>query len=147
MSSTILGFIKSGVINGARLGMTLDEAKESLGDPTDMSVNRKPLVLKYDDLELTFYRCKEGWILSSINIHNFDGEINLPFALEGWAPTEQTTVDEFVQRVDEAGISILPDESHSFAGRQVGYRSECGVLVLWDLEEGCFEGLFYYKDI
>lgn len=144
--STILNFINTGMINDITPGMTIKQVKLLLGEPDNFALERDYQILKYCDLELTFNRVETALILNSMNIHNFEGEMKLPFTLKGWAPVETATINEFLEKVAEAGIDLVQDESHTIEGMQVGYRSDCGVVTIFNIEEPRFEGIFYRKD-
>lgn len=59
------------------------------------------------------------------------------------ADTWHLTIEEAKEQA--AFEYSVEDEPHTIEGMQVGYRSECGVVIIFNIEEPRFEGIFYCK--
>ncbi len=136
--STFYNFIKKGTLGSITLGVTKSFVQEYLGNPEDVSLSRKPIILKYGSLQMTFYRDKNKneAVLDSINIY-FDEEVRLPEILshQEWFPKVKMSKDEFFEKLTEIGIKLEEDKQHTFNGLQKGYRSEAGVIVVFSSKE------------
>lgn len=131
-------FIKTGILGEISLGVTISSVQEYLGSPEDVSISRKPIILKYGSLQLTFYREKSRneAILDSINIY-FDDEVRLHEKLgkQGWFPKSKMCRDEFLEKLDGIGIRMEVDKQHTLNETQKAYKSEAGVIVIFNLKE------------
>lgn len=63
--------IRTGQFEDLAFGLSLEEVRERIGDPDDVSISSKPLIWKYGGVELAFFREKAApsFALDSISIH------------------------------------------------------------------------------
>jgi hypothetical protein len=131
-------FIKTGILGEITLGVSISSVQEYLGSPEDVSISRKPIILKYGSLQMAFYREKgrDEAILDSINIC-FDEEVRLPkkLAIQERFPKLKMCRGEFLEKLDGIGIKLEEDKQHTFNGTQIGYKSEAGVIIIFNSKE------------
>lgn len=135
--ASILEFIKNGNLDFISLGVTKENIENKLGKPDDMSVSRKPVILKYGSMQLSFNwdKSKNEAILCSIHLY-FDDDIIFPkeLCLQGWIPDMQTGQKELLKQVIEQNIALDEDKRLSFDNSQKAYKSSANVTVIFDIE-------------
>lgn len=136
--TTILDFLKNGKLGPVSLGDTKDKVEAILGKPDDTSISRKPQVLKYGCIQLSFYWDKELKASSLNSIHLYFDNKNIVFpaslCMEGWIPNNQIKHYDFLERCKESEISIEKYEQLTFANSQTSYKSIANVIIVFDTE-------------
>lgn len=136
--ASIVEFIKTGKLGFLYLGISKGKVEEILGKPSDFSLSKKPVILKYDALQLSFFGEREGngAFLNSIHLY-FDDRIVFPkeLCLKGWIPTNHATQNELFERAEKDGIILKKNKQLTFGDSQAGYESDVGVTIIFDTED------------
>lgn len=118
MKEIIIEFIKTGTFKNIGLGQKKNYIEDILGAPEDFSISNKPLIRKYGELQLAFYKN----VLSSIHFY-FD-EITF----------DRINSADFFNLMDMNNIKLNLDKSHTFENTQKGYKGDSGVIVIFRLK-------------
>lgn len=115
--ATIDDFLSTGRLGDVGIGQSPDEVRAVLGEPEDVSTRKKPLVWKYGPLELTFWRESpetEAFLVTvGLYFHSDGQDFPQSLGLEGWVPTGETTLSEFLDHLQTAGLRV--QEHHEAA--------------------------------
>lgn len=137
--STIIDFLKKGNLGAIKTGQDQNSVEKFLGPPEAIAYNKLFTTLKYECLQLTFYKVAgddpEIPILKHIKI-DFENNTRFPDAIKltGWYPTPDTSYTDFVEEIKKHGINALEDKLHTFKSIQIGIKSDSGVVVIFDDE-------------
>jgi hypothetical protein len=94
-------------------------------------VQREPLILKYDALELTLSK-------GSVVLLHVELDQPLPAVLDGGGVSRATSIEELQRLLGRRGVQCEPYEPLTFAPDQVAFRSvTSGVVVVVDEEGVC----------
>lgn len=102
-----------------------------LGDPTDQSESRKPLLYKYGAIQLAFDLQNKTEPCCFVGVYFRDVPFSVPVGvqLDGWWPQSGSTLLAFQDFCDQAMIKRTPCPSLSFDD-QVAFSTECGASVV-----------------
>ncbi|OPZ91347.1 MAG: hypothetical protein BWY74_01990 [Firmicutes bacterium ADurb.Bin419] len=138
--SSIINFLKTGKLGALEIGITKQSVEEYLGIPEAISYNKSFVILKYGDIQLSFYKGiendEEEYILKHIHI-DFDDSIRFPHILNisGWCPTSDTNYAKFIEETKKYGVTLHEDKQHTYKGIQLGLKSVSGVIAIFDDED------------
>lgn len=136
--TSIIEFVKTGKLGSISLDVTKNNVEKFLGKPDDVSISRKPTILKYGALQLAFYKesILKDEILNSIHLYFDDDKITFPDALklEGWIPSQKTDQMEFLELLRSNNVEAIEDIQHTFKNLQVGYKSVANVVIVFNVE-------------
>lgn len=141
----VLGFIKTGEIKGIKLGVTVAEVYEKLGQPDENNSDLKAGYLSYglftlgyfddviDELAMLFYKNKATSFVTNENEFGEIAEIN-----------GDTKINEFIYLLNSRGF--LWDCYNRINLDYFIIRSEIGVGVVFDLNDGTLNKISYTKN-
>jgi hypothetical protein len=121
--ASLLSFIATGEVDGVVLGSSEDEVRAAFGSPSDTSIARDPIILKYNGLEVTL---RDG----RVELLHVELDQPLPGFLDSDGLTPETTLDALEQRLGNQGISFEPYPQLTFDHDQVAIRSVPGQVVM-----------------
>ncbi|MNB99761.1 hypothetical protein D3C75_470600 [compost metagenome] len=135
--NSLISFIQTGNLGEILIGMERKTIEDLLGTPQDISISKKPTIVKYGSIQLSFPSDKSNEKLDSIHIY-FDEAIEFPkqLQLEGWLPNNGIGLQEFVGDTKIFNIKLIEDKKHTFKNLQIGLKSEVGVIIIFNIEEG-----------
>ncbi|MBI3410317.1 MAG: hypothetical protein HY040_18415 [Planctomycetes bacterium] len=109
---TLERFLKTGDLGEIRLGISPEEVRRLLGNPEDISTQKKPLIWKFGPLELSFLKeSQRDWRLIHMSLHVEGNKGSLPARLSwtGWMPdckTSREAIEGFLAVIALAPIPI-----------------------------------------
>lgn len=137
--ASILEFIKTGKLGPISLGDSKEDVENILGDPDDVSISRKPRILRYSSLQLAFYWDKERKVglLNSIHMYFDNEKTSFPevLCLDGWIPDNEVSTDLFLKNALKYGINLRRDDNSIFDVQQIRYISDMNVTVIFDAKD------------
>ncbi len=108
--ATLSEFLLSGTLGSIHHGMSRDEVEAILGKPSDISVAKNPLILKYGGLQLTFFKPTDGERreLSLIGLYYGPSWEPIPAEVRptDFVGSPETTIDDARLFLAAAGIPI-----------------------------------------
>ena len=131
---SILSFLDTGKIGYISPGVTRNFVEDILGKSEDISLSKKPLILKYGSLQLSFNKNSDKtYVLNSIHLYFDEEKISFPQKLElkGWIPNKDTTFEDFMEKIESCNFELKEDQLHTFKELgQRGYKTKSGVVVI-----------------
>jgi hypothetical protein len=108
---SFIDFLRTGRLGQVSAGMSPAEVRGLLGQPTDVSAHRFPVIWKYGPVQLTFYKLPDASdpFLVMLTVEFDDAEDSPPDALE--IPDWQSLVDcdysAFEKMLGDQGITVV----------------------------------------
>lgn len=135
--NSLIRFIETGTLGEISIGMERGALERLLGKPQDISISKKPTIIKYGSLQLSFPSNNPKEKMDSIHIY-FDEAMEMPeqLQLEGWLPKKSTSLKDFVGETEFFNIRFIEDKKHTLKNLQIGLKSEADVTIIFILEEG-----------
>lgn len=136
--SSIMEFINTGKLDFLILGISKGYIEGVLGKPDDISISKKPVIIKYGALQLSFYwdKVKNDTVLNSIHLYFDDSKNVLPqkLDLKGWMPNNRTCQKELLEQALQNRATLEIDKKLSIDNMQIGYKSSAGVTIIFEIE-------------
>jgi len=141
----ILSFIITGEIQGIRVGMTINEVKEKLGEPEEVIGDPKAGYLMYGIVRVGYRGYSIDELALLFNKHT-DISISLDYKDDGeyFEISEHTKINEVIRLINYRGISWdCYDKNNS---DYFTIRSERKVAIVFDLYDGSLFMISYLRD-
>lgn len=134
-------FLEKGTLGPIALGLSPLEVQHKLGNPEDVGGTPKNRLWKYGSIQFGFHRNKAAPTgeLDFIGLYFRYGRLTLPksISLEGWIPSETTTIEEFIHYLEEQGIGYSEDRQLTFE-TQSTLTTDSGASIVFTSSEGEF---------
>jgi hypothetical protein len=108
---SIVEFLKTGELDGIRVGMAPDQVRDVLGEPFDTSLSKKPWIWKYDPIEITFSfpeERREFRVESiSISFRAPDAASPAPLRFSDWDNSRSSSFQDFKGYLDKHAIRAV----------------------------------------
>jgi hypothetical protein len=120
---SLLDLIETGAIGSVTPGSSADDVRSVLGEPSDTSVVREPLILKYEALEVTLRD-------QHVALLHVDLDQPLPTFLDAAGLSKETTPAELERTLASRGVRVEPYGPLTFEDGQVAFESQPGRVVI-----------------
>jgi hypothetical protein len=110
----LVSFFETGHLGNIKLGCSTDEVRQILGPPEDQSLQKKPLIWKYGNLQFVF----DPDVSLILLLLSQDESWNPKISLTGWVPLVGMPLDAFKAALREKGIESAVDPELTFADQE-----------------------------
>lgn len=138
MDVTVQEFLTTGRLGRLELGQSSTDVRAILGNPSDVSKFRPPLIWQYGSLELSFdspiQSDVDRLILIGLYFRDKSRRLRSPFVMRDWFPRFGTTKVEMEEQLRSIQVPITVVKSLCNEDT-LAVETPIGVSILYDLTE------------